>query len=91
MMRKIVWILGTLVIVVSIAWVNRIDILLQIPRIKAHFKEPIGPNREVVWDKGPMTSSESPSKRNPTSSSSWPMTWDSTTSAFMPGTNQGRP
>ena len=62
MMRKIVWILGTLVIVVSIAWVNRIDILLQIPRIKAHFKEPIGPNREVVWDKGPMTSSESPSQ-----------------------------
>jgi len=65
MMRKIVWMLGILVIVVGIAWVNRIEILLQIPRVKAYFKEPIGPNREVVWDKGPLTASESPSQRKP--------------------------
>jgi uncharacterized sulfatase len=65
MMRKIVWIFGILIILVGIAWMNRIDILLQIPKIKAHFKEPIGPNKEVVWDKGPMTSSESPSQRKP--------------------------
>jgi arylsulfatase A-like enzyme len=65
MIRKIVWILGILIIVIGIAWVNRIDILLQVPRVKAYFKEPIGPNREVVWDKGPLASSESASQRKP--------------------------
>jgi arylsulfatase A-like enzyme len=65
MIRKVVWILGILVIVIGIAWVNRINILLQVPRVKAYFKEPIGPNREVVWDKGPLASSESASQRKP--------------------------
>ena len=31
-MRKIVWILGILIIVVGIAWMNRIDILLKVLR-----------------------------------------------------------
>jgi len=65
MMRKIVWIIGILVIVVGIAWVNRIDILMQVLRIKVYMDQPIGPNKEVMWDKGPMTSSESPSQRKP--------------------------
>ena len=65
MMRKIIWILGILVIVVGIAWMNRIDILLKVLQVKTSMNSPISPNREVVWEKGPMTASESPSQRKP--------------------------
>ena len=65
MIRKIVWMLGILIIVVGIVWVNRINILLQVPRVKAYFKNPIGPNRKVVWDQGPLARSESASQHKP--------------------------
>ena len=65
MKRKIVWIIGILVIVAGIAWMNRIDILLQVIRIKEYMDQPISPNREVVWEQGPLTSSESPFQRKP--------------------------
>lgn len=64
-MRKTVWIFGVLLLVAGIAWVNRIDILLQLPRVKAYFKEPIGPHREVAWQQGPLSASERPSRRKP--------------------------
>lgn len=65
MKRKIVWILGILIIVVGIAWMNRIDILMQVLRIKVYMDQPIGPNEEVIWGKGPLAASESPSQRKP--------------------------
>jgi arylsulfatase A-like enzyme len=65
MKRKIIWILVILVIVVGIAWVYRIDILMQVLRVKEYRDKPIGPHREVVWDKGPLTASENPSPRKP--------------------------
>jgi len=65
MMRKIIWILGILIIVVGIAWMNRIDILMQVLRVKVYMGQSIGPHKEVMWEKGPMTSSESLSQRKP--------------------------
>jgi uncharacterized sulfatase len=65
MTRKIVWILGILVIVAGIAWMNRIDILMQVLRIRAYMGQPIGPNKVVPWEKGPLAASENPSRRQP--------------------------
>jgi len=65
MMRKIIWILGILVIIVGIAWVNRIDILLQVLRVRTYMNQPISPNREVMWEQGPLVSSESAFQRKP--------------------------
>lgn len=65
MMRKIVWILGILLVIAGIAWVNRIDMMLQILKIKVYMDQPIGPHKEVTWEKGPLTASESPSRRKP--------------------------
>ena len=65
MMRKIIWILGIMIIVVGIVWMNRIDILLKVLQVKTYMHEPIGPNREVVWEKGPLASSQDASQRKP--------------------------
>jgi hypothetical protein len=65
MLRKIIITLGILAIVAGIAWMNRIDILLHVLRAKAYMNQPIGPNREVVWEKGPLASTESASQRKP--------------------------
>jgi arylsulfatase A-like enzyme len=65
MKRKIASIVVVLIIVAGAAWPNRINILLQIPRVKAYFKEPIGPNKEIVWDQGSLASTQTAGTRKP--------------------------
>jgi len=65
MKKVVIGILGLVFLLVGVIWINRVEIILHIPRYILDFKQPIGPNREIVWDRGPSSSSKNSALRKP--------------------------
>ncbi|MBU3917141.1 sulfatase [bacterium] len=65
MKRKISWIIGVLILTIGILWINRVNIILHVPGFIIRLTQPIGPNKEIVWDKGPSTVPDKTSPRKP--------------------------
>jgi uncharacterized sulfatase len=60
-------IIGLLILLglMNAAWINRVDVLLTVAPILQNLKSPVGPNQEVIWQKGPDTASLPASERPP--------------------------
>lgn len=66
MLKKILGGVGaTLVVLMAVGWVNRVEIALNAPGMLLNFLEPVGPNQDVVWPQGPDVAALPGSERPP--------------------------
>jgi len=65
MLKKLAWIVGIIVLLVGLAWVNRINIMLHLPSIIMDLKDPISENIDINWQQGPATAETDPANRPP--------------------------
>jgi len=66
MLKKILGGVGaTLVVLLAVGWIYRVEIVIRIPGILLSFLQPVGPNQDVAWTKGPDVATASPSERPP--------------------------
>ena len=56
---------ATFVVLAVVGWVNRVEIALNAPGILLNFMNPVGPNQDVVWTKGPDEAAQPASERPP--------------------------
>jgi uncharacterized sulfatase len=64
-MKKLGITLAVVAIIALVAWQNRLAILMTAVPIMADITDPIGPNREVLWDRGPDAAELPPAERPP--------------------------
>ncbi len=66
MSKKILGGLGALLVVLlTIGWIYRVEIVVRAPGLLVSYLQPVGPNQEIVWGKGPDIATAPPSERPP--------------------------
>ena len=66
MLKKILGSVGAaLVVLLAVGWIYRVEIALNAPGVLLNFMNPVGPNQEIVWTKGPDVAELPPSERPP--------------------------
>ncbi len=66
MLKKIFGGVGAgLLVLIAVGWVYRVEIVVNAPGVLQSFVNPVGPNQEVAWTKGPDVAVTAPDERPP--------------------------
>jgi len=66
MLKKIFGSVGVAVLLlVAVGWIYRVEVALNAPGVLLNFVNPVGPNQEIVWTKGPDVAVAAPDERPP--------------------------
>ena len=66
MLKKVFGGVGAvLVVLLAVGWIYRVEIALNAPGVLQNVMNPVGPNQEIAWTKGPDVAEAPPSDRPP--------------------------
>ncbi|MCE7999107.1 MAG: sulfatase-like hydrolase/transferase [Rhodobiaceae bacterium] len=66
MLKKVFGGVGAaLLVLIAVGWVYRVELALNAPGVLLNLVNPVGPNQEIVWTKGPDVAEAPPSERPP--------------------------